>query len=267
MKEGLFYHVDAFTHEPFRGNPAGVCILDQPLNEKWMQALANEINLSETAFLYPKGRVFRLRWFTPKVEVDLCGHATLASAHVLYEIGQVPKDQEIHFETRSGLLLARFKNGMIEMDFPATYAKAISPPKGLLEALGIFSFSFIGKNQEDYLIVVENPDHVRNCQPEFKRLQQIPCRGVILTSKDDSGKYDFISRFFAPRVGIDEDPVTGSAHCTLGPYWASVLNKSVLFAYQASSRGGEIRVQPLGDRVLLQGEAVTVMECRFRSSL
>ncbi|HDQ44412.1 MAG TPA: PhzF family phenazine biosynthesis protein [bacterium] len=256
------YQVDAFTKEPFRGNPAGVCLLDAPADVKWMQAVAREMNLSETAFLYPVGDAFHLRWFTPAVEVDLCGHATLASTHVLHETGRMNEGREVRFETRSGTLIATKNGGRIEMDFPATPAREVAIPDGLFEAIG-FTSPYVARNATDYLVVAKDADRVRACLPDFGRLKAITERGVIITARDDSGGYDFISRFFAPAAGIDEDPVTGSTHCTLGPYWGSVLEKSILRAFQASVRGGEMEVELSGDRVLLRGYAVTVMRCEL----
>ncbi|MBI3473607.1 MAG: PhzF family phenazine biosynthesis protein [Candidatus Solibacter usitatus] len=248
--------VDAFTSTPFTGNPAAVCLLPEPREASWMQAVAREMNLSETAFLVRQADGFGLRWFTPAVEVDLCGHATLASAHVLWEEGHLGGDQQARFHTRSGLLTADRLGEWIEMDFPATPCSAVEPPAGLLEALGAAA-AFIGKNKFDYLVELASEDAVRGLQPDHGGLRKLPVRGVIVTSR--SAGYDFISRFFAPGSGIDEDPVTGSSHCCLGPYWQAKLNKSEMLAYQASARGGVVRVRVSGDRVRLGGQAVTVL--------
>jgi PhzF family phenazine biosynthesis protein len=249
--------VDAFTREPFRGNPAAVCILPEPRDAAWMQAIAAEMNLAETAFLLPRGGDYELRWFTPAVEVDLCGHATLASAHVLWEEGHLPRDRQARFQTRSGLLTAASQeDGWIELDFPATPPHDAVAPEGLEEALGTRS-KFMGMTRFDYFIEVESEKELRNLKPDHTALKKLPVRGIIVTAR--GGDYDFVSRFFAPGSGIDEDPVTGSAHCALGPYWSPRLGKTEMLAYQASARGGIVRVKIAGDRVLLGGQAVTVM--------
>jgi PhzF family phenazine biosynthesis protein len=251
--------VDAFTDRPFAGNPAAVCLLPEGRDDKWMQAVAAEMNLSETAFLLEQHDGYRLRWFTPKIEVDLCGHATLASAHVLWTEGRVPLEQEIHFHTNSGLLKACRHGDLIELDFPSQPASQVEPPPGLLEALGV-SAKYVGKNQFDYLVELDSEEELRGMKPDFAMLGKIEVRGVIVTSQSASPEYDFVSRFFAPWAGIDEDPVTGSAHCCLGPYWQKQLGKIEMTAYQASARGGVVRVRVAGDRVKLGGQAVTVMK-------
>jgi len=251
------YQVDAFTDKPFAGNPAAVCILEAPADEKWMQNVAREMNLSETAFICPEADGFRLRWFTPAVEVDLCGHATLATAHILWETGRLPAAKEIHFFTRSGLLKAKRRDDFIELDFPEKAEESTVALPGISEALGT-GFRYVCKNKFDYLVEIEEEDILRNLKPDFQKLCQITARGIIATSRAKTRPYDFISRFFAPRVGINEDPVTGSAHCFLGPYWAKRLGKKEFLAYQASARGGEIRVRVAGERVFLGGKAVTV---------
>ena len=256
------YQVDAFTNQPFRGNPAGVCLLSQAKPDHWMQAVAQEMNLSETAFLLPENDGYRLRWFTPAVEVDLCGHATLASAHILWETGMLAGSQPARFFTRSGYLGASQNSDWIELDFPAKLVEPCLPPPELAEILGVKPI-YMGKNQFDYLVEVENAEIVRQTRPDFARLKEIDVRGVIVTSHSDTAEYDFISRFFAPRVGINEDPVTGSAHCCLGPYWGYKLGKQVMNAYQASARGGMLRVRLEGDRVLLGGQAVTVFKAEL----
>ena len=223
-----------------------------------MQAVAAEMNLSETAFLLKQDDGFRLRWFTPKVEVDLCGHATLASAHVLWTEDRVPLDEEIHFHTNSGLLKACRRGDLIELDFPSQPASQVDPPPGLLEALGV-SARYVGKNRFDYLVEVESDRVLREMSPDFARLGQIEVRGVIVTSRSASPEYDFVSRFFAPWAGINEDPVTGSAHCCLGPFWQERLGKSDFVAYQASSRGGVVHVRVMDERTYLGGTAVTVL--------
>ena len=256
------YQVDAFTREAFKGNPAAVCVLDAPRDETWMQDLAREMNLSETAFLVQEPEVFNLRWFTPTTEVDLCGHATLASAHVLWESGILQQDQPARFNTRSGLLTARLESKWIELDFPANEIKTIAAPDGLFEALGIAG-KFVGFDGTDYLVEVESEETVCSLSPNILALKVFPVRGIIVTSLAVTKEYDFVSRFFAPASGIDEDPVTGSAHCSLGPFWAQRLGKQNLLGFQASSRGGLVRVALKGDRVLLGGQAVTI----FRGEL
>lgn len=251
------YQVDAFTEKPFMGNPAAVCILKNYPTEKWMQDVAGEMNLAETAFLVPMNDGYSLRWFTPNSEVDLCGHATLASAHILWERGYIRPDQEAKFYTKSGLLTAIIHEDWVQLNFPATLEEKIEGPAELTEALDIVPV-YIGKNVFDYLIEVESEEIVRTISPDFTKLMKVPMRGVIVTAK--SAEYDFISRFFAPEVGIFEDPVTGSAHCCLGPYWKKRLKKDKFIAYQASERGGVLKVQVLGERVLISGKAVTVLE-------
>jgi PhzF family phenazine biosynthesis protein len=252
------FKVDAFAEKPFTGNPAGVCVLSGTRDETWMQNVTREMNLSETAFLEAGEGGFSLRWFTPVAEVELCGHATLASAHVLWETGVLaPKDQA-RFRTRSGILTAEKRGEMIELDFPAKPEKPSNAPAGLIEAIGVKP-RYIGRNVYDYLIEVESEAIVRNINPDFARLKKVEARGVIVTAAASSRGFDFVSRFFAPAVGIDEDPVTGSAHCCLGPYWSAKLGKKELTAYQASSRGGIVRVRLAGDRVLLGGRAVTIL--------
>jgi len=260
--EVKLYQVDAFTDQPFKGNPAAVCILPEPGEEKWMQLVASEMNLSETAFLHQGEDGFNLRWFTPAVEVSLCGHATLASAHILWETGLLTSDEGIRFQTASGLLTANLHGEEIELNFPTTPPEAISEPPGLGEALGVVP-EFVGASRDDYLVKVGTESEVRGAKPDFSKLGELGVRGVMLTSESESGEYDFISRFFAPGAGIDEDPVTGSAHCTLGPYWGEILGKDEMVAYQASARGGVIRVRVGPERVYLSGRAVTV----FRGEL
>jgi PhzF family phenazine biosynthesis protein len=250
--------VDAFTATPFAGNPAAVCVLPEMRDERWMQDVAREMNLSETAFLTRQADGFDLRWFTPAVEVDLCGHATLASAHVLWETGHLKPGEHARFHTRSGLLLAERKGEWIEMDFPAKAEEATSAPQGLLQALDVTPV-YVGKNQFDYLVEVESEEVVRGIQPDFSLLLRVEARGVIVTSRASTQGYDFVSRFFAPRVGVNEDPVTGSAHCCLAPYWCSKFGKAQLVGYQASQRGGVVRVRVVENRVYLGGQAVTVL--------
>ncbi|MEW6411088.1 MAG: PhzF family phenazine biosynthesis protein [Candidatus Zixiibacteriota bacterium] len=257
------YQVDSFTSEPFSGNPAGVCVMDDAAPVEWMKAVASEMNLSETAFLYPTDDGYNLRWFTPEAEVDLCGHATLASAHILWEQGYLPVDRMARFDTRSGLLTAELTDGWIKLNFPSRRPEAAPPPSGLLEALGV-SAVFVGACKATYIVEVESAPILRDIAPDFSSLAKLPVRGVIVTARSDNEEYDFISRYFAPDVGINEDPVTGSAHCCLGPYWMDRLVKTDLRAYQASKRGGRLRVQVEGNRVYLFGQAVTVFELEMR---
>jgi PhzF family phenazine biosynthesis protein len=252
------FQVDAFTDKPFRGNPAAVCLLPGPRDETWMQAVAREMNLSETAFLYRQEDGFSLRWFTPAVEVDLCGHATLATAHILWETGLLEPQAQARFHTHSGLLTAVRRGGEIEMEFPATPDEPVQAPPELGQALGVTP-KYVGKSVFDYLVEVDSAETVRKLEPDQVLLKTLEMRGVIVTSLSDSPEYDFISRFFAPAVGIDEDPVTGSAHACLGPFWSKRLGRSEFVAYQASARGGVVRIRLLGQRVGLGGQAVTVL--------
>jgi PhzF family phenazine biosynthesis protein len=256
------YVVDAFTDRPFAGNPAAICLLDAPRDERWMQQLAAEMNLSETAFVERRPESFGLRWFTPGAEVDLCGHATLAAAHVLWESGLLPPEDEARFDTRSGRLTVRRAPsgvGAMEMDFPGRREREHARLPELEAALGV-SPRYFGRNAYDYFAVLGSADEVRSVSPDFRRLRALPVRGVIVTAPGDPGSgHDFVSRFFAPGVGVDEDPVTGSAHCCLAPYWSERLGRAELVGYQASKRGGVVRVRVAGDRVVLGGSAVTVV--------
>lgn len=254
-----FYIVDAFTKgdEPFTGNPAAVCLTAPSMDEARMRSLAAEFNLSETAFVEELKNVYGLRWFTPTVEVDLCGHATLASAHVLFTAGLAEPDEDILFETRSGRLRARARSGLIEMDFPPGPAVEAASPEGLAGALGA-DILWCGRNGSDYLVELASAGEVRGLSPDFRALGRIPARGFIVTAPSDDQAFDFVSRFFAPSAGIDEDPVTGSAHTALGPYWAERLGRTALTGFQASKRGGVVGVEVSGERVLLSGRVVTV---------
>ena len=252
------YQVDAFTSTPFQGNPAGVCILPAPADETWMRLVAREMNLSETAFLVLQADGYNLRWFTPAAEVDLCGHATLASAHILFETGALQQEETARFHTRSGLLTAVRSRDWIELNFPATPPKQVPIPEGFCQALGV-EIQMVSASRFDYLVELGSAEQVRSLHPDITALSRLPVRGVIVTSAADMPGYDFISRFFAPAVGVPEDPVTGSAHCCLGPYWQAILKKDRFLAYQASARGGVLKVEVAGERVKLQGQAVTVM--------
>jgi PhzF family phenazine biosynthesis protein len=249
--------VDAFTDRPFAGNPAAVCVLPEPADETWMQQVAREMNLSETAFLVREADAFRLRWFTPAAEVALCGHATLASAHWLWESAAVAASQPIAFETKSGRLMAMQSGPWIGLDFPAKPAAAAEPAPALARALGTVPVAF-GVSQFDALAELGSQEAVEQLTPDIAALAALPYRGVIVTARAASAGFDFVSRFFAPKVGVPEDPVTGSAHCVLGPYWKERLGKDDFLAYQASARGGVVKVGVRGDRVLLGGRAVTV---------
>ena len=250
----IITQVDAFADTLFSGNPAAVCLLEGPRDAAWMQSVAGQMNLSETAFLRRRSDgAFDLRWFTPAVEVDLCGHATLAAAHALWEQGVCVPPGELRFHTRSGLLTARRCDNWIQLDFPADPARPVAPPHGLFEALGAEP-RYLGRGRFDYLVELESEAVVRGLRPDLHRLRAVDTRG-----------FDFVSRFFAPASGVDQDPVTGSAHCCLGPYWRRQMDRDEFTAYQASSRGGVVRVRVGGDRVLLLGRAVTVFRAEFAS--
>jgi len=250
--------VDAFTDKPFTGNPAAVCILEELRDDVWLRNVAREMNVSGTAFLMRRPDGYDLRWFTPAAEVDLCGHATLAAAHVLWEDKHMGPDAEARFHTRSGPLTARLKNEWIEMDFPAEPEHRVEAPPALAASLGVNPL-YAGKNRFDYLVEIESENVLRKLTPDFASLKTIPMRGVMVTARSLSKNFDFVSRFFAPALGIDEDPVTGSAHCCLGPYWQKKLKRYQLHAFQASARGGELYVRVAAGRVMLTGRAVTVL--------
>ncbi|MCR2803787.1 PhzF family phenazine biosynthesis protein [Paenibacillus soyae] len=264
---GLVLHiVDAFTNRRFAGNPAAVCFAEEGLTDEQMNHIAAEMNLSETAFLREAEGEWELRWFTPQTEVDLCGHATLAAAHALWDTGRLAAELQAVFLTRSGRLTVTRRGEWLDMDFPSEPAAAVTAPKELIEALGLIP-RFVGRNRMDYLVEVDSEQTVRTLAPDMSLLGRLETRGVIVTSlAADGGQpssqasgYDFVSRAFFPAIGIDEDPVTGSAHCALAPYWAKRLRKKELAGYQASSRGGLVGMKLMGDRVLLSGQAVTVL--------
>ncbi|WP_206093737.1 PhzF family phenazine biosynthesis protein [Paludifilum halophilum] len=259
-------HVNTFTNEPFSGNPAGVCVMAEPRDELWMSKVAQEMNLPVTAFLLKQEEGYRIRWFTPTKEIDLCGHATLASAHILWEQGLSKPDETLRFHTRSGVLTADLENGWIKMDFPAQPVQESALPTLVEQALNVPSPSvqFTGKNSAKYLVELESEDRVRNLKPDIGLLKTMPFKGdLIVTGRGTSKEYDFVSRHFAPQSGIDEDPVTGSAHCALGPYWGKRLNRTDLLAYQVSRRGGFLQVHTSGDRVYLSGRAITIMRAEW----
>ena len=253
------FQVDAFTQEPFKGNPAAVCLLTESQTDSWMLSLAAEMNLSETAFVLSEGEGWRLRWFTPKTEVSLCGHATLASAKVLFEIGLVQKEQPIQFMTQSGLLTASWKDGKIELDFPIKVPEPVEADPQVASALGIDPVKCV-RSGNYFLYEVKSPDIVSLAKPDFIALGKTQTPEVMITARSDDPKYDFVSRFFAPQLGIDEDPVTGSAHCLLTPYWAEKLGKKALTAHQVSARGGVLEVRLSGDRVQIAGYARIIFE-------
>ncbi len=252
------FQVDAFAAKAFTGNPAAVCLLEEEAEVEWMQSVAAEMNLSETAFLLPQNDGFGLRWFTPTTEVDLCGHATLASAHVLWNSGRLGRSDTARFHTRSGLLTAKLQADWIELDFPSTPADSVEPPPGLSDLIGSVP-KYVGRSRFDLLIELTDAEELSDLDPDFIGLSSLPVRGFIVTAKSDVPEYDFLSRFFAPATGVQEDPVTGSAHCALAPYWAEKLDKKKMTAYQASPRGGVVKVEIANDRVKLRGQSVTML--------
>jgi PhzF family phenazine biosynthesis protein len=264
MNERIFV-VDAFTSEPFAGNPAGVCLLEGGRDDAWMQKVAAEVNLSETAFLREQEGGYSLRWFTPETEVELCGHATLASAHVLFTEKMADGATGLRFATASGELSAVVKDGAIELDFPALPAEECGPPLELLDALGTDRGAVLwtGRSRFDFLIEFDSAEAILALRPDFPRMREVEVRGTCVTARSDRPGADFVSRFFAPHEGVDEDPVTGSAHCVLGPYWAGKLGRADVVGFQASKRGGTVRVRVNGDRVSLGGRAVTVNRGRL----
>lgn len=254
-----YFHVDAFADRPFTGNPAAVCLLDGPREPDWMRRVAAEIGLSEAAFLVPGADGFDLRWFTPLAEVDLCGHATLASAHVLWQTGRLEGGEAARFHTRSGLLTATLAAGWITLDFPALPVEPGPVPDSAVAALGVEPI-WTGTCGPRWIVEVADESVVRDVRPDFLQLRSIRGRALAVTAQAAAGRdYDFLTRYFAPWVGVDEDPVTGSIHCALGPLWGARLGKTALSAFQASPRGGALRIDLAGDRVRLGGRAVTVV--------
>jgi len=251
------FQVDAFTDKLFSGNPAAVVVLEQQAETAWMQSIAREMNLSETAFVHPQQGGYHLQWFTPQVEVDLCGHATLATAHILWQTGLVKTADPIRFFTRSGWLTASQRNDLIEMDFPSASVEPVDVTEELITAVGVRpDFTYISGDK--WLFEYADESIVRGLKPDFMALKQRKGRALSVTAPSFTPGFDFVSRYFAPWIGIDEDPVTGSAHCFLGPYWAQKLGKSYLTAFQASSRGGIVNVRVSGDRTYIGGKAITV---------
>ena len=254
--------IDAFTDRPFAGNPAAVCLMETAADEPWMQAVAAEMNLSETAFLYPIAQGYHLRWFTPRVEIELCGHATLASAFLLFADGHEPNGKLLRFQTLSGELTASREGDLIVLDFPVTPSNPTPAPKGLADALGAEIVNCVATKQS-YLCELESEETVRGLKPDFTGVMDTTNGRVIVTARASTDGLDFVSRFFAPGVGINEDPVTGSAHTALAPYWAEKTGKTGFKAFQASERGGHVDVQLVGDRVKLGGQAVIVMRAEL----
>jgi PhzF family phenazine biosynthesis protein len=265
-REVEIHTIDAFTSEPFAGNPAAVCVLEDERSDRWLQAVAAEMNLSETAFLWREGAGYRLRWFTPALEVPLCGHATLASAHLLFESGRAGGD-ELRFATRSGELRAqREADGTLELDFPALRSEPTLLPAAVAVALGVtpVESSLVRRlNGDGYLVEVASEREVRGARPDPRALLAAGAPSLILTARGEGSGFDFVSRYFAPGAGVGEDPVTGAAHCALAPYWAEKLGKKEMLGYQASTRGGVVGVRAQGDRVALRGRAVTVVSGRL----
>jgi PhzF family phenazine biosynthesis protein len=253
------FQVDAFTEEPFQGNPAGVCLLQGPEPDEWMQAVAAEMNISETAFLLPEGETWRLRWFTPTTEVDLCGHATLASARVLFERHPELRDDAIRFQTRSGELIARWADGSVELDFPAFAYEPLTVIAGLPDILGFQPVGAVFSGNY-YLFEALDEALIRQAHPDIPALKALPMPEVIITAKSENLAIDFVSRFFAPQLGVDEDPVTGSAHCLLAPFWGNKLNKTEMDALQVSKRGGKLHLRLAGKRVYITGTAKIIFQ-------
>ncbi|MGA8664923.1 MAG: PhzF family phenazine biosynthesis protein [Thermoplasmata archaeon] len=250
--------VDAFTDRPFRGNPAGVCLLDGPAPRAWMRSVAAEMKHAETAFLYREGPRYRLRWFSPTVEVELCGHATLAAAHVLFERGFLAPDETARFVTQSGeLRVVRTSHGL-ELNFPTDPVRRVRAPAALVEGIPL-PFTFVGRARFDFVVEVASPRQLRTLSPVFDALARVPGRGVVVTARSDRPKFHYLCRFFAPNYGVPEDPVTGSIQCSLGPYWSARLGRAELTGFQASPRGGVFHVRPEGRRVAIAGQAVTVL--------
>ena len=263
MKKYTIYQIDAFTVRPFKGNPAAVCILPDEKGDEWMQAVAQEMNLSETAFLLPKGNDYQLRWFTPTTEVKLCGHATIASAHVLFENGLYDFEETINFHTASGVIAATTNNGTIELNMPLIKSEDVDVPADAVEATGLKPIAAAYSETRQLILVLGSAEEVRSFEPDMKKIAALPYVDLMITAEADDEKFDFISRFFSPHTGIPEDPVTGMEHCVLGPFWQRRLGKSQFCAYQASKRGGKVWVKVADDRCFIGGKAVTVLKAEL----
>lgn len=263
MKKYTIYQVDAFTVKPFKGNPAAVCILPDERDTEWMQAVAREMNLSETAFLLPKGNDYQLRWFTPTTEVNLCGHATIASAHILFENGLYDFEETINFHTASGVIAATMDNGTIELNMPLIKSQDVDVPAEAIEATDLKPIAAALSETQQLILALSSEDEVRGFEPDMRKIAALPYIDLMITTEADGEKYDFISRFFSPHTGIPEDPVTGMAHCVLGPFWQRRLGKSHFCAYQASKRGGKVWVKVADDRCYIGGKAVTVLKAEL----
>jgi predicted PhzF superfamily epimerase YddE/YHI9 len=251
------FQIDAFTDHAFGGNPAAVCLPAQPCEAEWMHALARELNQSSTTFVEQRPDGFSIRWFTRREELVINGTGTLCAAHVLWETGRLPQEQEARLESRSGLLTARWDNGWIDIDFPAGSVTTVDPPAGLVEGLGATP-TLVVRSNRNVIAVFESEADVRALQPDYPTLARVEARGIIATAADAGSQYDFISRYFGPAGGITEDPVNGSSHTELGPFWQARLGRDELLAQQASPRSGLLRLRPRGDRVSIAGKAVTV---------
>lgn len=251
--------INTFTEQAFKGNPAAVCFLSDEKESSWMQTVAKELNLPTTAFIWFINDEYHLRWFTPSVEIPICGHGTLASAYFLWEKRYVDKARSIPFHTKSGVIKAQLIDGWIQLQFPAIIEQNVVAPELLIKALGVEPV-YVGKSRLDYLVEVESEEIVRNLKPNIDLIAQLPVRGVIVTSHSNANEFDFVSRFFSPAQGIIEDYVNGSSHCCLGPYWKNKLHKTDFTAYQASERGGIIKIKVLGDEIFLSGKSITIFE-------
>lgn len=256
------YWIDAFTDQPFGGNPAAVCITEHPLEAELMQDLALEFGLSETAFVHPLESGWKLRWFTPKAEVRLCGHATVAAATALWARFPETLGPHLEFHTLSGRLQARRQQDQVELSFPARPPQVCPPPEGLLEGLGLSptQISWCGRDADDYILLVGSESEITTLQPNFATLLSVETRGIMVTAKSENIERDFVSRFFAPKVGVNEDPVTGSAHCCLTPFWSERLKKTSLKAEQLSERGGKLSLKLQDERVLLRGSSYMLLQ-------
>ncbi|WP_202077959.1 PhzF family phenazine biosynthesis protein [Caldalkalibacillus salinus] len=260
------YQVDTFSNEMFKGNPAMVCILEENKSDHWMSNLAKELNQPVTAFVSTNSYPYKIRWFTPTQEIMICGHGTLAASFILWETNVLPVKEKIHFHTEAGHLTTTYQNEWIQLKFQAVAPIEVEPHPKLLNAMGINNVNYIGKNKWDYIVEIEKEEELISLKPDFDLISKLPVRGVIVTTKSKQKEYDFISRFFSPAQGINEDQVTGSAHCCLAPYWNNKLQKDEFIAYQASKRGGKIKIKVRGEDIYLFGKAVTVYKGELSSS-